>query len=101
MIGRKEGPTKTDMQELQQWVGRGYICGNRVPSNLFYVQRKCFCGDYIESQYDNHLGGKKRKDERGGRLVTKNVCAICYTFYNVMSRCWREKFINCMNRLFQ
>ena len=33
MIGRKEGPTKTDMQELQQWVGRGYICGNRVPSN--------------------------------------------------------------------
>ena len=31
------------------------------------------------------MGGKKRKHERGGRLVTKNVCAIYYTFYNVMS----------------
>ena len=52
----------------------------------FYVQRKLFCGDYIESQYYNHLGGKKsKKTSKCGRLVAGNICAICYSFQNVLS----------------
>ena len=31
------------------------------------------------------MGEKKRKDKRGDRLVTKNVCTIYYILNNVMS----------------
>ena len=60
--------------------------GSKVPGEKFYVQRKLFCGDYIESQYYNHLGGKKAKNgSKGSRLVTVNICAICYSFQYVLS----------------
>ena len=29
----------------------GYMCGSKVPGDKFYVQRKLFCGEYIESIY--------------------------------------------------
>ena len=61
MIGRKEGPTETDMQYLQQLVEKGYVCGSRVPGKEFYDQRKKYAGDYIESQYYNHLDEKKKR----------------------------------------
>ena len=60
--------------------------GPKVLGDKFYVNRKMFCGDYIESQYYNHLGGKKAKNSsKGGRLVTENICAICNSFQNIFS----------------
>ena len=62
MVGANSGPEKSDSEDLQQWsVGR-YMCGSKVPGEKFYVQKKLFCGDYIDSQYYNHLGGKKAKN---------------------------------------
>ena len=62
------------------------MCGSKVPGNKFYVQRKLFCGNYIESQYYNHLGGKKSNNgSKCGSLVTGNICAICYSFQDVFS----------------
>ena len=86
MVGTKGGPTKSDVEELQRWSEGGYMCGSKVPCDKLYVQRKVFCGDYIESQYYNNLGGKKANNSsKGGRLVTGNICAICYSFQDVLS----------------
>ena len=86
MVGAKGDPTKSDMEELQRWSEGGYMCGSQVPGDKFYVQRKLFCGDYIESQYYNHLGGRKANNSsKGYRLVTGNICAVCYLFQDVLS----------------
>ena len=62
------------------------MCGSKVPGDKFYVQRKLFCGDYIESKYYNHLGGKKvNKIRKVGIFVTGNICSICYSFQGVFS----------------
>ena len=62
------------------------MCRFKVPGDKFYFRRKLFCGDYIESQYYNNLGGKKEKNiTKGGRLVTGDICAICYSFRDVLS----------------
>ena len=66
--------------------GRGYMYGSKIPGDNFYVQKKLFCGDYIESQYYNHLGGKKAKNSsKGGRLVTGSICAICHSSQDLLS----------------
>ena len=73
-VGAKGGPTKYYVEDLQKWSEGGYMCGSRVPGDKFYVQRKLFCGKYIESQYYNNLGGKKAKSIRKGvRLITGNI----------------------------
>ena len=60
------------------------MCGYKVPGNKFYLQRKLFCGNYIESQYYNHLGGKKPNNSiKGIRLVTGDICAMYYSFQYV------------------
>ena len=38
------------------------------------------CGDYIESQYYNPKSGVK-----GSRIVTKDICAICYGDDDIVS----------------
>ena len=49
-------------------------------------QKKMVCGDYIELQHYNQLGGKKSKNSsKVGRLVMGNSCEICYSFHNVLS----------------
>ena len=53
MVGAKGGLTKSDVEELQWWSEGGYMHGSKLPGEKFYVQRKLFCGDYIESQYYN------------------------------------------------
>ena len=85
MTRKKEGPTEMNLQKIQQWTERGYICVGKFPGNILYVQRKCVCGDCIESQYDNHLGEKKGESGKGGRLVTESICATYYIFDNVLS----------------
>ena len=60
------------------------MCDSKVSSNKFYVQRKLICGEYIESQYYNNLGGNKAKNiSKVGILVTRNICAMCYSFQDV------------------
>ena len=62
------------------------MCGPKVPGDNFYVHRKRFCDDYIESQYYNHLGGKRAKNiSKVSRLVTGNICAIFYSFQDILS----------------
>ena len=52
----------------------------------FMFRETGFFGNYIESQYYNHLGGKKAKNSsKGVRLVMGNICAICYSFQDVLS----------------
>ena len=61
------------------------MCGSKVPGYKFYVKRKMFCGDYTESKYYNHLGGKKaKKIIKVEIFVTGNICAICYSFQDVL-----------------
>ena len=77
MVGSKCGPTQSDVWELQRWLGGGNMCAYKVPGDKFYVQEKKNCSDYIESQYYNHLYGKKvNKSSRGRGFITGNVCAI-------------------------
>ena len=86
MVVEKGGPTRSDMEEPQRWSEGGYMCGSKVPVDIFYVYRKLFCGDYIESQFYNHLGGKKSNNSsKGIRLVTGGICAIGYLFQDVLS----------------
>ena len=86
MVGDKGDLTKYDAGELQRWSDGGYMCDSDVPINMLYVQRKLFCGDYIESQFCNHLGGKKANNGiKGRKLVTGNICAIYYLFQDVFS----------------
>ena len=50
------------------------MCSSKVPGDKFYVQRKPCCGDYIESKYYNHLGGKEASNSiKGGRLVMGDI----------------------------
>ena len=53
------------------------MCGSGVLGKKLYVQMKLFFGDYIESQYYNHLDGNKENNgSEVGRLVTGNICTI-------------------------
>ena len=74
IVGVKGGPTKYDVEELQKWLEVGYMCGSKVPGDKFYVQSKLFCDEYIESEYYNHLGGKKSNNSsKCGRFVTGDI----------------------------
>ena len=39
-----------------------------------------FCGNYVESQYYNHLGRKKVKNTRCDISVADDIGVICYLF---------------------
>ena len=52
-------------------------------SQQFYVKRKLFCGECIESQYYNNMSRKKLNiSSKRGRLVTGNIfeITIFYSF---------------------
>lgn len=71
----KKGPTKKQLEDLEASLEDGYICGNAIKGNNsgLYTWRALTCGDYIESQYCNPTTGLK-----GGRILTPDICAICY-----------------------
>jgi hypothetical protein len=59
----------------------GYVCGNAINEDGgFFVKRQLRCGDYVESTYYNPATGLK-----GGRIVTEDVCAICYGNADIVS----------------
>ena len=85
-LERRVDRKKYEVEDIQRWSELGYMYGSKVPGKKFYVQRKLFCGDYIESQHYNHLGGKKlKKSSKGGRFVTWNICGIYYSFHDILS----------------
>jgi hypothetical protein len=79
-----KGPTKNELEDLEASLENGYICGNSIQDNnndWLCVRRVSRCGDYIEYQYYNpNTGGLK-----GGRILTPDICAICYDTDDIVS----------------
>jgi len=73
-VDTKKGPSTIIFERLVRNLENGYICGNPINEDGgLFVKRQIRCGDFIESQYYNPSSGVK-----GGRIVTKDICAICY-----------------------
>ena len=81
-VGTKKGPSQTQLDSLIAEVENdGYVCGGSVNEDGgFFVKRGLRCGDYTESQYYNPKAGVK-----GGRIVTADICAICYESDDIVS----------------
>ena len=96
MAGGKGILTKSDVGELQKWSEGGYMCGSKLPGDKFYVRGKLFCGNYIDSKYYYHLGGKKAnnsskdvprvpaKGKMHAQIHRGNICAIYYSFQDFL-----------------
>lgn len=72
-VGTKKRPTKEQLRAVECSLENWYVCGDNIESDSLFVKRQLRCKDYIESQYCNPAAGLK-----GGRILTKDVCAICY-----------------------
>lgn len=81
-VETKKGPSQTQLDSLIAEVENdGYVCGGSViEDGGFFVKRGLRCGDYTESQYYNPKAGVK-----GGRIVTADICAICYERDDIVS----------------
>ena len=82
-VGTSDGPSEQDLKDLEQSLeNNGYICGNKIKggNGKFYAKRAIFCGYPIESIYYNPDTGTK-----GGRIVTKDICAVCYVDDDLVS----------------
>eukprot|EP00584_Thalassiosira_punctigera_P026734 CAMPEP_0172577586 /NCGR_PEP_ID=MMETSP1067-20121228/138304_1 /TAXON_ID=265564 ORGANISM="Thalassiosira punctigera, Strain Tpunct2005C2" /NCGR_SAMPLE_ID=MMETSP1067 /ASSEMBLY_ACC=CAM_ASM_000444 /LENGTH=219 /DNA_ID=CAMNT_0013370275 /DNA_START=830 /DNA_END=1490 /DNA_ORIENTATION=+ len=80
-IGKSNGPSKDQLENLMASLENGYVCGNAINEDGgFFVKRQLRCGDYVESTYYNPATGLK-----GGRIVTEDVCAICYGNADIVS----------------
>jgi len=72
-----KGPKKKHMDILDQFVeDRGFICGAAIPVKLLFNQRKLRCYEPVESMY--YCAGTVSDQRRGNRVVTKDVCCLCY-----------------------
>eukprot|EP00957_Ditylum_brightwellii_P111580 8510830-Ditylum_brightwellii.AAC.1 len=81
MVGSKNGPSQDHLDNLLALLENGYICGNSINEESgFYVRQALRCGDFIEPQYYN-----SKKGIQGGRIVTEDICAICYKKDNIVS----------------
>ena len=60
----------------------GYVCGNEVSISNLHVLRGVRCHDPIESSY--YCAGKDRAKRRGGRVVTEDICCLCYSKANLV-----------------
>ena len=78
----KNGPSQQQLDNLEESLeDTGYYCGKPIDNDAgFFMQESIRCGDYMESQYYNPKAGLK-----GGRLLTKDICAICYEAEDVVS----------------
>ena len=76
----------------QIWlVGASAMVRSRVHVWFQDTRRQVLCSEetvlwwHIESQYYNHLGGKKANSSiNGGILVTVNICEVCYSFQDFL-----------------
>ena len=59
----------------------GCVCGNTISDITgFYIRTFHQCGDYIDLAYYNPAVGL-----RGGRIVTDDICTICYSEDDIVS----------------
>ena len=81
MVGSKDGPTKKEQENLESLLEReGYTCGSEIKGGKFFARQSLVCGSPIESDYYNPQTGTK-----GGRIVTKDICALCYVSDDLVS----------------
>mmetsp|Transcript_6914 Transcript_6914/g.20751 ORF Transcript_6914/g.20751 Transcript_6914/m.20751 type:complete len:193 (-) Transcript_6914:8-586(-) len=69
-------PTEEDLEKLQQSLENDtYTCGSKIRGRgkFFYSRRAMKYGFPIEASCYNQSTGTK-----GGRIVTKDICALCY-----------------------
>ena len=80
-VGVRGGPTKKKLEAVQFMLENGYVCGNPISDITgFYIRTSHQCGNYIEPAYYNPATGL-----RGGRIVTDDICAICYSEDDIVS----------------
>ena len=71
------------MEKLQQSLEKNaYTCGSKIKGcgEFFYLRRAMKCSSPIEATYYNPSSGTK-----GGRVVTKDICAVCYVDADLVS----------------
>ena len=86
------------MEYVEAALENGYICGDEIKdkSGIIYVQAVNRCGKYIESQYYIPNAGLK-----GVRILTADICAICYDTEDIVStdEIWKERDMGGKNPL--
>ena len=71
-FGRDKGPTQVHKDTLQQRIEKGYMCGEALDVPPYNLREAHRCNDPVEPIY------YATQDTRGGRIVTKDICAVCY-----------------------
>ena len=81
MVGNKDGPSKKDLERLEILLEKDtYTCGIEMKGGKFFARQSLLCGSPIEFDYYNPQTGTK-----GGRIVTKDICALCYVNDDLVS----------------
>ena len=81
-VGATGGPTKKTLEALKLHLDQGYMCGNNIQSDLFYVKTAIRCGEPVESLY---YYNPKNGATKGGRIKTTDICALCCSSDNVVA----------------
>ena len=69
------------METLVSHLELGFICGNDIPLDLFFVRKAIIrCGEPVESHYYNPVDGATK----GGRISTTDICALCFSEDNLV-----------------
>ena len=71
-FGRDKGPTQDDKDTLEQHIEKGYMCGESLDVPPFNLKEAHRCNVPVEPIY------YATQDTRGGRIVTKDICGVCY-----------------------
>ena len=80
-IGMKKGPKEEELKYLEHSPENSYVCGAAIDGSAgFFMKQQLRCGDFIESQYYNPSKGLV-----GGRIMTDDICAICYDPDDIVS----------------
>ena len=69
-----------DMETLVSHLELGFIRGNDIPLDLFFVRKAIRCGEPVESHYYNSVDGATK----GGRISTTDICALCFSEDNLV-----------------
>ena len=90
MVGNKDGPSKNDLKNLESLLEKDvYTCGIEIIGGKFFARQSLLCGSPIESDYYNPQTGTK-----GGRIVTKDICALCYVSDDLVAPNEIKKTVN-------
>eukprot|EP00978_Attheya_sp_CCMP212_P009170 scaffold21618_cov63-Attheya_sp.AAC.12 len=68
-----KGPTQDHKDTLEQRIGKGYMCGESLDVPPYKLKEAHHCNDpAVEPVY------YATQDTRGGKIVTTDICAVCY-----------------------